>query len=231
MEELFRFPIQSTIIGKSMSGKTRLLQNVILPKIMKDYEGIYIFSPTADIDQSWSKFKKSLSKKIKEKFYLIDEFNNEEVLDLIEMIKENKILGSKDKYLIIFDDATDKFKTSKKDMFAILAFRGRHCNISIIFISHKHNAISPIVRNNVRTKIYYRISNNRELKTMLEDNETFDLKGNHFNNMFNSNTGDFNAFCIDSNPNSDDYYQITNKGKLVKLIPENYGNSKNIKLF
>ena len=52
-----KLPIRSLLIGPSGSGKTVLLQNMILDIYKVCFSRIYIFSPSIDVDASWSPVK------------------------------------------------------------------------------------------------------------------------------------------------------------------------------
>ena len=52
-----KLPIGSLLIGPSGSGKTVLLQNMILDIYRDCFSRIYIFSPSIDVDASWTPVK------------------------------------------------------------------------------------------------------------------------------------------------------------------------------
>ena len=52
-----KLPIRSLLIGPSGSGKTVLLQNMILDIYKDCFSRIYIFSPSIDVDASWTPVK------------------------------------------------------------------------------------------------------------------------------------------------------------------------------
>ena len=52
-----KLPIRSLLIGPSGSGKTVLLQNMILDIYHDCFSRIYIFSPSIDVDASWTPVK------------------------------------------------------------------------------------------------------------------------------------------------------------------------------
>ena len=62
-----KLPIRSLLIGPSGSGKTVLLQNMILDIYKDCFSRIYIFSPSIDIDDSWSSVKKYIEHDMKVK--------------------------------------------------------------------------------------------------------------------------------------------------------------------
>ena len=51
-------PVRSIILGPSQSGKGVLLQNMILDIYRDCFERIYIFSPSINVDHTWSPVKK-----------------------------------------------------------------------------------------------------------------------------------------------------------------------------
>ena len=61
-----KLPFRSIILGSSGSGKTILLQNMIIDIYKHLFERIYIFSPSIDVDyQTWLPVKKYIKKRIK----------------------------------------------------------------------------------------------------------------------------------------------------------------------
>jgi hypothetical protein len=60
-----KVPIRSILLAPSYSGKTVLIQNMILD-IYKDlFERVYIFSPSVHIDHTWYPVKAYIDKKMK----------------------------------------------------------------------------------------------------------------------------------------------------------------------
>ena len=239
MDKLLEFPIQMSITGKTKSGKSQLLRKTILPKIIDEYETIFIFSPTAKLDKEWDKYILTLSdkninegkfffnafgvkealpfKSIRQKVQLFPKFSSDQILDLIEEIGQNKLAGDNSKRLIVCDDCTDLYSNSKRDFFSQLSFKGRHSNLSYIFVTHKWNTLSTLTRSNLGTKIFYRITNERESNTFLDDNKPYRISRKDFLNSFKSCTGNYKAFVIQSGSNSDDYYCIKSDGTVDKV--------------
>jgi hypothetical protein len=216
MEELLEFPVQMSITGKTKSGKSYLLRHRILPLLIKKYEAIYIFSPTSKLDKEWRKYYKSLTDKQQDKFFLINEVDLDQIEELFDMIGDNKLEGSDDKHLLIFDDVTDLYSKSNRSIFSKLSFKGRHSNISYIFTTHKYNMLNTLVRSNVKTKIIFRTTNVHELKTFIEDNATIQTPKKELMTKMLNCTGDNKAFVIESSPNNDDYFCIEKNGYVKK---------------
>ena len=56
--QLSALPVRSIILGPSGSGKSRLLQNMILDLYKGLFKRIYIFPPSIDVDfQTWNLLK------------------------------------------------------------------------------------------------------------------------------------------------------------------------------
>ena len=74
-----KLPFRSIILGSSGSGKTILLQNMIIDIYKHLFERIYIFSPSIDVDyQTWLPVKKYIKNELKleetddEQFYFCE---------------------------------------------------------------------------------------------------------------------------------------------------------------
>ena len=59
-----KLPIRSILLAPSGSGKTVLLQNMILDIYKGCFERIYIFSPSVSIDSTWAPVREYLNKTI-----------------------------------------------------------------------------------------------------------------------------------------------------------------------
>ena len=214
-KEKFKFPLQLVIIGRTLSGKSFLLRKRILPAIWKEYEAIYIISPTAKLDVGYQEFIKTLPKKKQDNIYLIDEFSEQSIQTLIGLIGENKKMGSKDKYLIILDDITDLLNQSNHSFFTQLAIKSRHYNISYVITSHKYRALNRLIRNNARIKIFFRINSPPEFKSVVEELISQDADQKIIEQMINDSTGDFKAFVVEHGANTDIHSVILAEGELM----------------
>lgn len=227
-KHLFKFPLKLLIIGRSESGKSYLLRKRIIPKIIDEYENIFVISPTVNLDTGWTKLKNK-SKKNKEKILFISDYDDTELKNLLHEFGENKIEANQmgvpedeqPKYLIILDDITDQLSQSKRDFFSQLAIFGRHYNISYIITSHKYNIINRLIRNNAKIKLFFRIDNTGELNTILDDSESYFVKKDELDDMLDKNTGEFKSFVIKEGVDTKNYFGIKASG-LIKKITPNY---------
>ena len=174
-----KLPMRALICGPSGSGKTILLQNMILDIYKGCFSRIYIFSPSVDIDHTWKPVKDYISKEIKpqdkERIYF-DSYDPEalahiiktqhKVVDYMKEQKHNTIY----QILIIIDDFADSPEfTRNSRLLHQLYIRGRHQMISTITATQVFKAISPIVRKNITDLYIYRLRNQADLESIIEE--------------------------------------------------------------
>ena len=137
-------PTNCFIIGKTSSGKTNVVMNLIAKNCI--YEKIYIYSNNIDDKYNWlkNKFKNDV-------FIYIDEIN----FDKIDKGYDN---------LIIFDDVV--FSNKKISEFYC---KSRKMNSTIIFIGHRyfHN-IDRTLKNNIDYLIFTQLDK-KELNMLYQD--------------------------------------------------------------
>ena len=60
-----KLPMRSIVLGPSGSGKSILLQNMLLYIYEQCFDKIYIFSPSVNLDHTWQPVKEYISNKCK----------------------------------------------------------------------------------------------------------------------------------------------------------------------
>lgn len=226
---LFKFPLQLVIVGKSRSGKSYLLRNRIIPAIISEYDAVFVISQTASLDMGWRRLKNK-NKQNREKILLIDDFTPETLLETLDLCGENKRycldeeIKEKDhpKYLFICDDVSNVLTQSKRDFYSKIAVMGRHYSCGFIITSHKYNVLNRMIRNNVFQKLFFRITTNNEVISILKDSESYHVKQDKIAKMLDNNTGQFKSFLIESDIDHDNYYVIKADGDISKVKPEDY---------
>jgi hypothetical protein len=177
------------LLAPSGSGKTVLLSNLILNIYRGCFERIYVFSPSIEIDKTWEPVKKYQAETMKvtekdvtdgpkghkDKLY----FDHYEANDLEHIIdtqhKVVKLMKAQKRtklysILVVIDDfADDPTFTRQSKLLHSLYTRGRHNSISTIVSTQKFAAIHPILRVNATSLIVYRLRNNKELESFLEE--------------------------------------------------------------
>ena len=176
-----KLPIRSIILGPSGSGKTILLQNMIMNLYDKCFERVYIFSPSINVDNSWSPVKEYIEDKMKaietetDKFYF-DHYDREALESIIttqnKIVLEQKTKNKKKLFqiLIVIDDFSDDPSFSRQSkLLHSLYTRGRHACISTITSTQKFNSISPIIRVNATELYVYRLRSSQDLDTLINE--------------------------------------------------------------
>jgi len=177
-----KLPIRSIILGPSGSGKSILLQNMILYIYKNCFSRVFIFSPSINVDyQTWQPVKKYLDSDVNtsedkyDKFYF-DHYEEEALFNIIDT--QRKIIEYQKKHnhnklfsiLIVVDDHADDVKFSRNSKLLHSLFtRGRHSQISTIVATQKFNALSPIIRVNASDLYVFRLRNYSDLQAFLDE--------------------------------------------------------------
>lgn len=167
-----KFPSLTLCIGRSGSGKSNVIANMMTKKeFLKDFfNEIYLFSPTAKSDD--------IVEHLKLKDDNIFENLNEEAVDKLneivdkntEKIKNDGILktSKSSKILIICDDCISEKVFIKSNILSKLATAGRHALISTIICSQSYTKVPRVIRLQAQGLILFPSSND-ELELLCED--------------------------------------------------------------
>ena len=174
-----QLPIRAIVLGPSGSGKSILIQNMILDIYKDCFSRIYIFSPSIDVDfQTWQPVKdwinKNISNNDEEQFYF-NNFDEEALSNIISTQK--KIIEYQKKHehkklfsiLIVIDDYADNFKVSHHPSIKGLFTKSRHSQISVIVGSQKFRALSNIIRVNASDLYVFKLRNYSDLQAFLDE--------------------------------------------------------------
>ena len=158
-----------------------LIQNLILKIYRNSFVRIYIFSPTVNVDDTWTPVKKYITDVMKvdtekEQVYY-EEYDPIALKKLIEtqhkVIDFQKKTKQKDLFsiLIVVDDFADdpKFVRYSSILHGLFT-RGRHNAISCILSTQKYNVLAPIIRLNASALFIFRLKNMNEVNSFLEEN-------------------------------------------------------------
>ena len=139
-----KLPFSMIVVSKRNSGKSYLVKH-LLKLFMVDnklFNYIVLFSSTANLSHDFECLpKKSVQ----------EDFSSAKVNKILDFQKASKDSKNPKQCLIILDDTIGaKLDPSFKSNLDLLFSRGRHFNISIIFISqYIKNYISTTIRNNI----------------------------------------------------------------------------------
>ena len=156
-------PFVMVALGKRKSGKTTILNNMILKKNMwrKRFSQIIIISPTIIYDQT-SRF-------------LVDEAGkhncfdtySDKIIDDIIAFQESKRKEEREHILIIADDIIGQMGRNSK--IYNLSSRSRHYLISLVYLTQALRSLSPVVRNNTTSWFLFRNPNMKEMEKICEE--------------------------------------------------------------
>ena len=145
------------------------------------FSRIYVFSPSINVDQTWEPVKEYIEKHMKVEhkdddpiyFETYEPAALEKIIHtqhkLAEYMKKNTT-GKIYQILIVIDDhADDPAFTRHSKLLHSLYIRGRHTFISTITATQVFNALSPIIRKNITELYVYRLRNNKDLESLIDE--------------------------------------------------------------
>jgi len=175
-------PTRSILLGPSGSGKSILLQNMILDIYKGLFQRVYIFSPSIDVDfQTWQPVKTYIEKDLKirhteEEPIYFSEYNPEALEHIISTQRKVTEYQKKENHkklfqiLIVIDDFADSVEFSRHSKLLHALFtRGRHSQISTIVATQKFTALHPIIRVNASELFVFRLRNYQDLECFINE--------------------------------------------------------------
>lgn len=156
-------------------GKTTLLMNTLkVPQkkggLKKYFDNIFYFSPTAKSDDKTKKLINELEED--GKFY--EEFNNKNMEDVFEKIKnynDNYEGKTEPRNCIIFDDVMTDLPRSFQNGGGLnkLVIQARHHKTWLIFLVQRYVGLNRIIRTNADLISFFRTDNKKELQALIDD--------------------------------------------------------------
>ena len=159
----------SMLVAPSGAGKTVLLTNMILDIYKGCFSRIYIWSPSIEVDNTWTPVNDYIRDHIKPNDREQNYFDSYDPSELEQVINtQQKVINYQtnikhnDLYQILvciddFADQPDFTRTSQ--LLHQLYIRGRHYMISTITSTQVYKQISPIIRKNITHLFIYILRN------------------------------------------------------------------------
>lgn len=146
------FPTGIVVIGKSGSGKSNAVFNLLSNKhMLSDYfDFIYLWAGVKP-DKEMIKILEIPQENIKINFSEEDVKN---IVNKLEKTVEKQGMKNTPKVLFIFDDILNMPKFLKSDTMTKIATQSRHANLSWIALSQYYKKLPPVIRSNAS---YYMI--------------------------------------------------------------------------
>ena len=195
-------PFSMVVVSKRNSGKSYLTKHLLNMFMIENklFDYIVLFSSTAHLTKDFE----CLPKKA-----IQDDFSTTKINKILEHQKKSKDSNNPKQCLIILDDTIgQKLDISFKTNLDLLFSRGRHYNISIIFISqYIKNYISTTIRNNIDYLLFS--VNNYNVIKIIYDLVVYNGNIKEFIKFVNEKTKNY-TFLIYNNLNYSDnnFYTI-----------------------
>lgn len=201
-------PFRMLCIGKSQSGKSTLILNLLNRK--EFYKGffdrVYLFSTSFEEDTDW----KSYLKDTKDNVETSNDLSEEIIEEIITSQKEHIAKRGKrfsPQILIILDDIVTN-KTLKSKTIKDLLFYGRHYLISIIISSQSYKEINRPLRLQATNIALFKPSQD-EIKRVAEENSNVFIDNRELSNIIKEATKErFSFFHINKQREPEDWYRI-----------------------
>jgi len=202
------------LVGSQNSGKTTIINNMLLSKNFWGGKesafdgGVYIFSPSLDLDDS--------CRFLRETFECYTEYKNE----YLETIMEKQKMYPKDempKIMIVIDDSSGMIDRNSKINHFLTRFR--HYNANIILSIQNFKGLSPIARSNASAILLMNgIINDKEMEKV-EDEYDGQFKGTlkYMYNTYASKPYSFLYLRVRKNP-PEAYANFGEKIEWKKLV-------------
>ena len=171
-EILNKFPSLTVCIGRSGSGKSNVIANMLTKKefMAGFFDEVYLFSPTAKSDDLVEHLK------LKDD-HIIEKLDETAITKLNQIVDKNTEKIKKDgiaktaknsKILIICDDCISERVFIKSNILSRLATAGRHSLISTIICSQSYTKVPRVIRLQCQGLIVFPSSND-EIELLCED--------------------------------------------------------------
>ena len=173
-----------TILGSTASGKTTLINNLLLNKNMWGgdnckgaFDEVYIFSPSIHLDDS--------CRFLREHFITFDMYSDEKLQEILDeqMTYEKKKMP---KLMIVIDDSVGMIH-SNSTLNHFLS-RYRHWNTNVILSSQAFRALAPIARTNTTHSMIFAVPNEKEFEKL--DEELGGIYGGQFRKLYEEATNE-----------------------------------------
>ena len=176
-----KLPARQLLLGPSGTGKTVVLTNLILDVYRGCFEKIFIWSPTIFLDDNWNAVKNYIEKEMKQEhsdkdpmyFDYYDPKDMDRVINtqekVVQYMKKNKY-DNMFHIALIVDDFSDTKEVARNSVHLMKLYcKGRHYYCSTFVGTQVWMSLSPVLRKNVTQLYVFRLRNQKDLDSLLEE--------------------------------------------------------------
>ena len=171
-------PFRSVLVAPSGGGKTTLIVSLILDIYRGCFRRVYVFSPTALLDDAWQPVKDFCEEALQqEEPCLYDSYDeatlqkiigkHHKITAMVKAQKKTRLYAA----LVIIDDYADSptVVRGSKSLHELYV-RGRHCGLSVVSSVQKYRVLAPIIRVNATDLWVFRLRSLAEQQAIVEEN-------------------------------------------------------------
>jgi hypothetical protein len=171
-------PMRAVIVAPSGGGKTTLMVSLILDIMRGAWRRIYIFSPTALLDDAWKPVKGFCEDVLQQDEPCLYDDYDEEILQkiitkhrkIVAMAKQQKKTQLYGALIVIDDHAENSQVVRGSRSLHELYTKGRHYGLSVLSSVQKYRVLAPIIRVNATDLFIFRLRSLAEQQAIVEEN-------------------------------------------------------------
>lgn len=171
-------PFRAVLVAPSGGGKTTLMVSLCIDIYRLCFRRIYVFSPTALLDDAWQPVKEFCEETLRQEEPCLYDTYDEATLQKIiakhhkitAMVKAQKKTQLYSALVIIDDFADSPSVVRGSKSLHELYVRGRHCGLACISSVQKYRVLAPIIRVNATDLWVFRLRSLAEQQAIVEEN-------------------------------------------------------------
>ena len=171
MDELLpRHPHNALICGRTNSGKTYQVLNIIEKYYTSNFDHIFIICPTFRDNKTYSRPWLSQCK-VYAGGELIDNLD-----DLIKQHSKGGKLSGKKSLILIDDCSAEKDLNKHRTALSKIAFSGRHSNLTTWFITQRYLSAPKDFRENIHWLLITKNTCKKSFETLMSENDVIPVE-------------------------------------------------------
>ena len=161
-------PFHMTIVGKTGTGKTWYLTDLLEREYKHHFNFIFLICPTVEYNETWQNWKY-----LRDPDFIVVPSTIQNVEKRIEQVlaasKDRGSFKEGNKSLLILDDCASCKEVKKQDgALSTAAFGSRHQGLSVIFLTQQFTSVAKAWRDNQDYFVFFRNPNYEDMVVMFK---------------------------------------------------------------